>query len=152
MRMEIKSIYGNVLYSGEAATLSELVCNAVRDGARLVGARLVGARLVGARLVGARLVGASLDGARLVGARLVGASLDRASLDGVNWGTGAKIGAQTILWADPLVTCDGYAKVLCAVGDVAWIMAGCRWFTLADAREMLDGIAAVAKLRGLKEE
>lgn len=61
---------------------------------------------------------------------------------------------------------DGYVKSLCAVGDVAYIGAGCRWMTLADAfrhwsnhdrdRRMtlclLEAARAMAKLHELREE
>jgi uncharacterized protein YjbI with pentapeptide repeats len=58
---------------------------------------------------------------------------------------------------------DGCPKTLCAVNGVAFILAGCRWFTLAEARKhwskredrtttfaMLRGIEAVAKQWKLK--
>ena len=104
VKIEIKSIFGNVLFefSKENNTIKDTVEEAVRRGISLDGASLVGASLDGASLVGASLnrasldgaslvgaslnraslVGASLVGASLVGASLVGASLNRASLDG----------------------------------------------------------------------
>ena len=61
--------------------------------------------------------------------------------------------------------CDGYHKTLFSVYGVAWILAGCRWFTLADAkkhwggrkdrvftRASLHSAVALAKHFGLKEE
>ena len=83
-KIEIKSIYGNVLftYEGEKATIKDAVEQAVKVGANLYGANLDGARLVGANLYGARLVGARLVGANLDGANLDGANLDGANLDG----------------------------------------------------------------------
>ena len=135
MKLEIKNFSGVVLYSVEATSVSELLCAAVKEGANLGGAYLGGAYLGGAYL------------------------------EGANWGPGCKIQEQTVKWVAPLVFCDNYCKCLCAVDDVAWIMAGCRWFTLANARKhwtgredrittllMLEGIAAVAKSRGLREE
>ena len=66
-KIEIKSIFGEVLFSYEKEnnTIKETVEEAVKQGANLVGARLDGANLDGARLDGAYLVGAHLDGARL---------------------------------------------------------------------------------------
>jgi hypothetical protein len=97
--MDLKNIFGDVIFSAAVETIAELVSRAVAakvnlygaslDGASLVRARLDGASLDGARLDGARLDGASLDGARLVcasldGARLDGASLVCARLDGAS--------------------------------------------------------------------
>ena len=54
--MEIKNRFdGSVLYSGEALTMTELLENAVKDGANLVRANLDGASLYGANLDGANL-------------------------------------------------------------------------------------------------
>ena len=61
-------------------------------------------------------------------------------------------------------TCDGYAKSLCSVNGVAYIGAGCRWFTLDEAiahwsnhqsdRSMtlclMESAKALAKLKGLR--
>ncbi len=64
-----------------------------------------------------------------------------------------------------LTYCESYPKTLVAVNGVAYILAGCQFFTLAAARKhwadrqdrpitraMLVGIAAVAKDWGLTEE
>ena len=61
--------------------------------------------------------------------------------------------------------CDSHHKTLFAVDGVAWILAGCRWFTLAHAkkhwagredrvftRASLHSAVALAKHFGLKEE
>ena len=63
--------------------------------------------------------------------------------------------------------CDGYTRIVCQVDGVAYIGAGCRWFTIADAREhwgghadgsrdtamaLLEGAANIARLRGWSEE
>ena len=61
---------------------------------------------------------------------------------------------------------DGFTKSLCAVGDVAYIGAGCRWFTLSEAFEhwsdhdqdrrmtlcLLEAARKMAALHGLKEK
>lgn len=77
-------------------------------------------------------------------------------------GTVRGITAKVIL---TFTVCEGYSKTLMDVEGVAWIMAGCRWFTLADAknywkgredriqtRAMLHGAVALAKYLGLKEK
>ena len=65
VKIEIKSIFGNVLfeYSKENNTIKDTVEEAVRRGISLVGASLRGASLDGASLYKASLVGASLRGA-----------------------------------------------------------------------------------------
>jgi uncharacterized protein YjbI with pentapeptide repeats len=91
-----------VLYeAAEAATISELLHLAVKDGANLDGAYLRGANLDGANLDGAYLRGAYLDGAYLDGAYLRGANLDGANLrgaylDGANL-DGAYLGDNTTI-------------------------------------------------------
>ena len=92
--MDLKNIFGEIIFTEAVDTIAELVSRAVAAkfnlhraslvGARLDGARLDGARLDGASLVCARLAGASLDGASLDGASLAGARLDGASLDGAS--------------------------------------------------------------------
>ena len=64
-------------------------------------------------------------------------------------------------------SCDMYSRIVCQVDDVAYIGAGCRWFTLAEARRhwgayangardlalcLLEGAANIARLRGWSEE
>ena len=71
--MELKNIYGDVIFATESAkTVFELV----------TAARAANANLNYANLDGANLYGASLKGARLNGAILDGASLDGALIDG----------------------------------------------------------------------
>jgi len=76
--MEIKNIYGDVIYSDESRTIKETVENAVKKCANLNGAYLRDAYLDGAYLRGANLRGANLNGANLDGANLNGAYLDAA--------------------------------------------------------------------------
>ena len=91
MKIEIKSIFGTVLFSYECEdnTIKKTVTQAVKnraslDGASLDGASLDGASLNGAFLNRASLNGASLDGASLIGASLDGAFLNRAYLNGAS--------------------------------------------------------------------
>ena len=67
MIIEIKNLYGLVLYSSEARTLKECIELAVKDSKDLRGADLTGADLTGADLTGAYLRGADLTGAYLTG-------------------------------------------------------------------------------------
>ena len=91
MKIEIKSIYGSVLFSYESEnnTIKKTVEEAIKSGADLRGANLRGADLRGANLRGADLSGANLSRADLSGANLSeadlrGADLSEADLSGAN--------------------------------------------------------------------
>lgn len=71
--MEIKTIYGIILYKCDCETIADALTSAVKSGANLRGAYLRGANLRGADLYGADLRGADLRGAYLYGANLYGA-------------------------------------------------------------------------------
>ena len=78
-------------------------------------------------------------------------------------GQGARVGPNA-RWIACVGFVDGYYKDLCAVGDVAYIGAGCRWFTLGEALRhwggheedrratmaLMEGAKALAKLNNLK--
>ena len=80
-------------------------------------------------------------------------------------GQGARVGPNA-RWIACVGFADGYYKDLCAVGDVAYIGAGCRWFTLGEALRhwgdheedrratmaLMEGAKALAKLNNLKWE
>ena len=80
-------------------------------------------------------------------------------------GQGARVGPNA-RWIACVGFADGYYKDLCAVGDVAYIGAGCRWFTLGEALrhwgnhkenrqdtlDLMQAAVAIAKRRGLKLE
>ena len=68
--IEIKSIYGAVIYTSTKQTIKEAVEEAVSGGAYLYGANLSGANLREAYLRGADLRGANLRGAELFGAEM----------------------------------------------------------------------------------
>ena len=104
-----------------------------KDGrcADLTGADLTGAHLWGADFTGADLTGADLTGAHLWGADLTGAELAGAKL------TGAELtGASGILTAGP---CDTWMIYAVRWNDGPRIAAGCRWFTVAEARDHWSG-------------
>ena len=141
------------------------------SGADLFLANLAGANLAGADLAGADLAGANLAGADLAGADLYGADLARANLAGADL-SGADLFLANLARADLIdggQRSDGYRFVGWIKGDVVQICAGCRDFTIADAREhwkttrgdtilgdettcILDHIERVAVIRGLIKE
>jgi hypothetical protein len=84
MNIEIKSIFGSVLFTTDAETIKEAVIKAVSTGANLTGADLIDANLTGADLRGADLRGADLRGANLTGADLIDANLTGANLTGAD--------------------------------------------------------------------
>lgn len=106
-------------------------------------ADLSGANLYGANLEGANLYNADLSGAILSGADLGYADLRYAILSGADLGCadersrGLSVGA----WkrARGLIkvglTSDDYEVFTVSYGDHVKIKAGCRWFTLPEARE-----------------
>jgi uncharacterized protein YjbI with pentapeptide repeats len=100
-------------------------------GANLTGADLTGANLTGANLTHANLTGANLTGAILTGANLRDADLTHANLTGANLtGDKLKSAGQTASRS------DGYEFRLFVLADgTLKIKAGCRWFTLTEARE-----------------
>ena len=129
--MELKNIYGDVIFATESAkTVFELVTAARAANANLNYANLNYANLDGASLNYARLDGANLDGANLYGAslnyaRLKGASLDGASLDGA------------LIDGKPIVTLRVFSglyrftvqAVLFQDGS-RWVRMGCLWKSL----------------------
>ena len=119
--IEIKSCRnGEVLYSGEHASLKEAVEAAAKAGAYLGGASLRGANLRDANLGGANLGGADLRGADLRGAYLrnakVGAGDDEAAL----------AGSRPIVQIGPIGSRNDWLTVFwCGDADVR-ISTGCQ--------------------------
>jgi glutathione S-transferase len=152
MSYTIKRTDGNVAYVAKHAMLAhEAVEAAVRDKADLTGAdlsrahlsrahlsgaHLSGAHLSGADLYGADLTGAHLYGADLTGADLTGAHLSRADLYGAHLSrahlSGADLtGATGIIRIGPI---DGWEMYAVQRSGGPRIKAGCRWFTVGEAR------------------
>ena len=69
MKIQIKSIFGSLLFEGDFENISKAVCTALKNGADLRGVDLYGADLYGADLRGAVLHGVDLRGANLRGAK-----------------------------------------------------------------------------------
>ena len=133
------------------------------SGSDLSGSDLSGADLSGAHLSGAHLSGANLSGAHLFGANLFGADLSGAYLFGAHL-FGADLSATNLI--DGGQRSDGYRFVGWIKDGVLQIRAGCRNFTIKEARAhwqstrantplgdetmaILDRVEAVAKIRGL---
>jgi len=105
-------------------------------GADLTGAHLYGADLTGADLYGAHLTRAHLYGADLTGAHLYGANLSWANLTGADLTrahlSGADLtGATGIIRIGPI---DGWEMYAVQRSGGPRIKAGCRWFTVGEAR------------------
>ena len=147
---------------------------ATLEGADLRGADLRGADLRWADLRGADLHGATLEGADLRNVTLRGADLRWADLRGADlrWANlrgadlqGAKLHGATLVDGGQRI--DGYRFVGWAREGALQIRAGCRDFTISEARGhwgspgypdksradetllILDHIEAVAKIRGI---
>jgi hypothetical protein len=82
--MDIRSIYGAVIFTSAALSIKDALIEAVSKKADLHAADLFGADLRGADLYGANLFGADLRGANLYGANLCGANLYAADLCGAD--------------------------------------------------------------------
>jgi len=186
MAYEIKNRSGAVLFESKTATtLSAALVEAAKTNADLRGADLRGADLEGADLEGADLRGAYLRGAYLGGADLRGADLGGADLGGADLGgadlrgaylggadlrgadlEGADLGGQWIVQGGH--RSDGYSFFLqkLTADTEPMIKAGCRYFTITDARKhwndtrantplgdettvLIDAMIAVAKIRKL---
>ena len=111
--MRIERIDGTIAYDApSAATMRDAVTAAVAAGADLARAYLRGADLAGAYLTGANFRGAYLRGANFYGANFYG--------------------AEGILHVGPV---DGWDMYAVRWDDGPRIKAGCRWFTVSEARK-----------------
>ena len=79
-KIQIKSIYGNLLFEGDFSSLADCLVTAVKSRAYLAGSDLAGAYLAGSNLADADLADADLAGAYLAGVNLAGANLAGANL------------------------------------------------------------------------
>ena len=145
--MEIKNIYGAVIYTSEAETVKDAVVEAVAKDANLRGADLTDADLRGADLTGADLTDVYLTGADLTGAYLRGAYLTGANLRGADltdvYLTGANL-TDVYLRGANLTGANGEKKKIVTMRVFAglyeyqvwavlfedgsrWIRMGCLW-------------------------
>ena len=141
MKHEIKiknKVTGEVIFSPECGSLKLCVEAAVESGVNLREADLYGADLSGANLSDASLSDANLSGTNLSGANLSDANLFDANLFDADlwranlWRANLR-GARGIIRVGP--SCDGYEFFGVVRDGVTWIKAGCRWFTVKDARK-----------------
>ena len=84
MKIEIKSIFGKILFEGDFSCIADAVTSAVKQKANLSGANLSWTNLSWTNLSEANLSGANLSGANLFRANLFRANLFRANLSGAN--------------------------------------------------------------------
>ena len=148
MSIEIKRIDGTVAYESQSATsLKEAVAEAVRQGVSLARAHFPGANFSGANFFGA-----NFSGANFFGAHFPGANFSRANCSGANFSradfslancslanfSGASFyganffGVEGILHVGPV---DGWDMYAVRWDDGPRIKAGCRWFTVSEARK-----------------
>jgi hypothetical protein len=126
-------------YLAGASLADASLAGANLTGANLTGANLARTYLAGANLARTYLAGANLTGANLTGANLAGADLTRAYLAGAYLAgadlAGADLGDQWIIQGP--CRSDGYYFFLQKLtADAApMVKAGCRYFTLPQARE-----------------
>jgi len=133
-----------VLFEGQFDTMRLCVEGAAQADADLSGANLAGADLWRADLSRADLSGANLSRATLSRANLWGANLSRADLSRANlsgatlWGAnlaGATVDGVAVRGI-PRIACraDGYEFLLLDT-EIGWrVSAGCRFFTIEEAR------------------
>lgn len=158
MSIEIKRIDGTVAYESQSATsLKEAAEEAVRQGVSLARAHFPGADFPGANFPGANFSGANFFGAHFSGADFSLADFSRANFYGANFSgadfykanfsranfSGADFslanfyganffGVEGILHVGPV---DGWDMYAVRWDDGPRIKAGCRWFTVSEARE-----------------
>ena len=124
--IEIKSCWsGEVLYSGEHASLKEAAEAAVKACANLRGACLGGANLRGADLGGACLGGANLRGADLGGADLRGANLRGAKV-GKGGDEATLVGSRPVVQIGPIGSRNDWLLVFWCGDAGVRISAGCQ--------------------------
>ena len=122
MSIEIKRIDGTVAYESQSATsLREAVGEAVRKGVSLARADFSLANFYGADFSLANFYGADFSLANFSGANFSGASFYGANFFGV----------EGILHVGPV---DGWDMYAVRWDDGPRIKAGCRWFTVTEAR------------------
>ena len=124
--IEIKSRWsGEVLYSGEHASLKEAVEAAVKAHAYLAGANLVQANLAGASLAGANLARAYLAGANLTDANLTDANLTGAKV-GKGGDEATLVGSRPVVQIGPIGSRNDWLLVFWCGDAGVRISAGCQ--------------------------
>jgi len=129
------------------------------EGGSFEGGSFLGGSFKGGSFLGGSFLGGYFLGGSFLGGSFLGGSFKGGSVCGDN----KSLNPTWILTVIPQI--EGYPKTLCAVDGVAWIKAGCHLFTLSDARKhwskrsdrtmtrvLLEGVAALAKEKGLTEK
>jgi len=129
------------------------------EGGSFKGGSFEGGSFKGGSFLGGSFLGGYFLGGSFLGGSFLGGSFKGGSVCGDN----KSLNPTWILTVIPQI--EGYPKTLCAVDGVAWIKAGCHLFTLSDARKhwskrsdrtmtrvLLEGVAALAKEKGLTEK
>ena len=164
MKYEIKNhITGAVQFTAEIDA-DKNTSIGIKVGLSVMWAHREGADLRGANLIDANLINADLSGADLEGADLRGAYLNGADLRGAYLG-GADLGGSNLV--DGGQRADGYRFLGWIKNGILQIHAGCRDFTITEARAhwsstgypnaqlgaesllILDRIEQTAELRGI---
>jgi len=128
MSIEIKRIDGTVAYESQSATsLKEAAEEAVRQGVSLARAHFPLAHFPGANFSLADFSLANFSGANFSGANFYKADFSLANFYGANF-----YGAEGILHVGPV---DGWDMYAVRWDDGPRIKAGCRWFTVSEARK-----------------
>ena len=132
MSIEIKRIDGTVAYESQSATsLREAVGEAVRKGVYLARADFYGANFFRADFFRADFSLANFSRANFSRASFSGANFSGASFYGANFSRANFSGAKGILHVGPV---DGWDMYAVRWDDGPRIKAGCRWFTVTEAR------------------
>ena len=128
MSIEIRRIDGTVANESQSATsLREAVAEAVRQGVALAEAHFSGANFFGVHFSGADFSRANFSRANFSRANFSRADFSLANFYGANF-----YGAEGILHVGPV---DGWDMYAVRWDDGPRIKAGCRWFTVSEARE-----------------
>jgi len=146
MKYEIKNRFtGNVQFTADIDATEDTIKSvkvglairwAIKNRADLSDADLSGAYLSGANLIGANLIGANLSGADLSGAYLSRANLSGADLSDANL-SGANLSGAYLI--DGGQDERGYRFIGWKRGDDLMISAGCRNYTISEARKHWGG-------------
>ena len=137
MSIEIRRIDGTVAYESQSATsLKEAAEEAVRQGVSLARANFFGAHFSGANFSRANFYKADFceadfSRANFSRANFSGADFYKAEFSGADFYGASFYGAKGILHVGPV---DGWDMYAVRWDDGPRIKAGCRWFTVTEAR------------------
>ncbi len=128
MKLQIKTIWGMLLFEGDFSSVKEAVLDRLKSDANMRGADLRGADLSGADLSDANMRGADLSGADLSDANMRDADLRGADLSDANMRDAGKI--KTLRFYSGLYRYVVYAVL--AKDGKRWVRMGCHFKTLEE--------------------